>query len=131
MHELAHSVYHKHVYNGTVTETFFGDNLFGAARTIPIEERVDIDFKGFKNYLHELKEQWVRLVAVVLQQSSAVGRLFEGVAATTGAGRGTTTTISDSVIFPTANPTMGLLAAMEATEMAETMGSARVLYVDP
>ncbi len=30
-----------YVYNGTVAETFLGDNLFGADRTIPIEDRVD------------------------------------------------------------------------------------------
>ena len=41
VHESAHSVYLKHVYNGTVAETFLGDNLFGADRTIPIEDRVD------------------------------------------------------------------------------------------
>ena len=41
VHESAHFVYLKHVYNGTVAETFLGDNLFGADRTIPIEDRVD------------------------------------------------------------------------------------------
>jgi hypothetical protein len=45
VHESAHSVYRKHVYNGTVAETFLGDNLFGADRTIPIEDRVDIAVK--------------------------------------------------------------------------------------
>jgi hypothetical protein len=42
VHEAAHSLYIKHVYNGVVAETFLGDALFGAAdRTIPVEERVD------------------------------------------------------------------------------------------
>ena len=41
MHESAHSVYLKHVYNGTVAATFSGDNLFGADHTLPIDERVD------------------------------------------------------------------------------------------
>jgi len=41
VHESAHSVYLKHVYNRTVSETFWGDNLFGADRIILIEERVD------------------------------------------------------------------------------------------
>ena len=45
VHESALSVYLKHVYNGTVAETFLGDNLFGADRTIPIEERVDNSVK--------------------------------------------------------------------------------------
>ena len=40
VHETAHSVYIKHVYNGTVADTFLGDELFGADRTIPIEDRV-------------------------------------------------------------------------------------------
>jgi hypothetical protein len=40
-HEAAHSLYVKHVYNGAVAETFLGDALFGADRTIPVEERVD------------------------------------------------------------------------------------------
>jgi hypothetical protein len=41
VHEAAHSVYVKHVYNGTVAETFLGDEHFGADRTIPVEDRVD------------------------------------------------------------------------------------------
>ncbi len=41
VHEAAHAVYLKHAYNNTVAETFLGDELFGADRTIPIEERVD------------------------------------------------------------------------------------------
>ncbi len=41
VHEAAHAVYLKHVYKKTVAETFLGDELFGADRTIPIEERVD------------------------------------------------------------------------------------------
>jgi hypothetical protein len=41
VHEAAHSLYVKHVYNGAVAETFLGDALFGADRTIPREERVD------------------------------------------------------------------------------------------
>jgi hypothetical protein len=41
VHESAHSLYAKHVYNGVVVETFWGDALFGADRTIPVEERVD------------------------------------------------------------------------------------------
>jgi hypothetical protein len=41
VHEAAHAVYLKHVYNNTVAETFLGDELLGADRTIPIEERVD------------------------------------------------------------------------------------------
>jgi hypothetical protein len=31
----------KHVYNNTVAETFFGDELLGADRTIPIDDRVE------------------------------------------------------------------------------------------
>jgi len=41
VHEAAHSLYVKHVYNGEVAETFLGDALFGADKTIPVEERVD------------------------------------------------------------------------------------------
>ena len=41
------------------------------------------------------------------------------------------TSISGSVIFHMADPTMELLAVMEAAEMAETVGSEHVLYVDP
>ena len=55
----------------------------------------------------------------------------EGASITSGADRGTTTKISGSVTFPTADPTMGLMAAMEAAEMAETVGSGHALYVDP
>jgi len=45
VHEAAHSLYVKHVYNGTVAEIFLGDALFGADRTILVEERVDIAVK--------------------------------------------------------------------------------------
>ena len=41
VHEGAHSVYTKHVYNGTLADNFWEDDLFGADRTIPIEGRVD------------------------------------------------------------------------------------------
>ena len=41
VHEAAHSLYIKHVYNGAVAETFLGDALFGADKTIPVEERFD------------------------------------------------------------------------------------------
>ncbi len=34
VHEAAHSLYVKHVYNGAIAETFWGDALFGADRTI-------------------------------------------------------------------------------------------------
>jgi hypothetical protein len=40
VHEATHSLYVKHVYNGADAETFWGDALFGADRTIPVEERV-------------------------------------------------------------------------------------------
>ena len=35
-------MYIKHVYNGIVAETFLEDALFGANKTITVEERVDI-----------------------------------------------------------------------------------------
>jgi hypothetical protein len=41
VHEAAHAVYLKHVYNNAVAETFLGDELFGADTTNHIEERVD------------------------------------------------------------------------------------------
>jgi len=41
IHEAAHSLYIKHVYNGTVAETFLGDALFGVDITISAKERVD------------------------------------------------------------------------------------------
>jgi hypothetical protein len=41
VHEAAHAVYLKHVHNNTVAEIFLGDELFGADRTVPIEERVN------------------------------------------------------------------------------------------
>ena len=41
VHEAAHAVYSKHVYNNIVAKTFLGDELFGADMTILIEERVD------------------------------------------------------------------------------------------
>ena len=41
VHEAAHSLYVKHVYNGAVAEKFLWDALFGTDRTIAVEERVD------------------------------------------------------------------------------------------
>jgi hypothetical protein len=40
VHETTHPFYIKHVYNGTVADSFLGDELFGEDRTIPIEDRV-------------------------------------------------------------------------------------------
>ena len=45
VHEASHAVYLKHVYNNTVAETFLGDELFGADRTVPVEDRVDKEVK--------------------------------------------------------------------------------------
>ncbi len=50
VHEAAHAVYLKHVYNNTVAETFLGDELFGADKTIPIEERVDKAIKRVQKF---------------------------------------------------------------------------------
>ena len=51
VHEAAHSLYIKLVYNGAVAETFIGDELFGADKTIPVEERVDSAVKkGSETY---------------------------------------------------------------------------------
>jgi hypothetical protein len=55
VHELAHSVYLKHVYNGTVAETFWGDDLFGADRTIPIEDRVESGVKSVQQLIAAAK----------------------------------------------------------------------------
>ena len=68
---------------------------------------------------------------MVLQQSRAVGQPVDGATSTAGASRGNTTTILGLVIFPTADPTMGHLAAIRGGEMVKTTGSALVLYVDP
>jgi hypothetical protein len=41
VHEAAHSLYIYHVCNGVVADTFLGDDLFEADKTIQVEERVD------------------------------------------------------------------------------------------
>jgi hypothetical protein len=46
VHEVAHSLYIKHVYNGDV---YNGDALFGAGRNILVEERVDNAVKRVQN----------------------------------------------------------------------------------
>jgi hypothetical protein len=38
IHEVAHSLYVKYVYNGVVADSFLGDDLFGVDTTIPLEE---------------------------------------------------------------------------------------------
>ncbi len=127
MPESAHSVYLKHVYTGTLAETFLGDHLFGAYRTIPIEDRVDNAVKRVQKLTTTAK--------ATLGQSSRGGSSVVkrvGAAVSMGTGRGTTTTISDLVkLFLTANHMMGPLAAMGAAEMEETTGSAHVLYANP
>jgi hypothetical protein len=45
VHEAAHSMYIKHVYNGAMEEIFLGDAFFGADKTILVEERVDSEVK--------------------------------------------------------------------------------------
>ena len=45
IHESAHAFYVKHVYHATVAERFLGNELVGADRTIPIEDRVDAAVK--------------------------------------------------------------------------------------
>ncbi len=41
VHETAHSLYIKHVYNGTDANTYLGADLFETYRIVPVEERVD------------------------------------------------------------------------------------------
>ena len=48
VHQAAHAVCLTHVYNDTVAETFLGDELLGADRTIPIEDQVDKAVKRFQ-----------------------------------------------------------------------------------
>jgi hypothetical protein len=40
VHEVAHSLYIKHVHNGAVANTFLGANFLGAGNAILVEERV-------------------------------------------------------------------------------------------
>ncbi len=47
-HESTHSVYLKHVNNGTIADTFLGDNLFGADHTIPIQDTIYNTVKRIK-----------------------------------------------------------------------------------
>jgi hypothetical protein len=56
VHLAGHSLYVKHVYNGAVAETFLGDALFGADRTIPLEERVDNAVKRVQKLTTKAKE---------------------------------------------------------------------------
>ena len=74
VHEAAHSVYVKHVYNGTVAETFLGDELFGADRTIPVEDRVDSAVK--------------RVQKLTTAAKAAVGQTGRGIASKRGTRRG-------------------------------------------
>ena len=41
LHESAHELYLRHIYSPSVADTFIGDDLFGADRTLPIPDRVD------------------------------------------------------------------------------------------
>ena len=74
VHEAAHSVYVKHGYNGTVPETFLGDELFGADRTIPVEDRVDSAVK--------------RVQELTTAAKAAVGQTGRGIASKRGTRRG-------------------------------------------
>ncbi len=74
VHEAAHSVYVKHVYNGTVAETFLGDKLFGADRTIPVEDRVDSAVK--------------RVQKLTTATKAAVGQTGRGLPSKRGTRRG-------------------------------------------
>jgi hypothetical protein len=66
VHEAAHSLYVKHVYNGAVAETFLGDALFRADRTIPVEEREDSAVK--------LVQKLTTAAKATIGQSSRGGR---------------------------------------------------------
>ena len=45
IHKATHSLYLKHVYNGTVADTFWGNELFRANMTIHIKAKVDNEVK--------------------------------------------------------------------------------------
>ena len=65
VHEAAHSLYVKHVYNGAVAENFLGDALFAADRTIPVGARVDNAVKRVQKLTTSTK--------AVVEQSSRGG----------------------------------------------------------
>ena len=55
VHEAAHSLYIKYVYNGTVADTFLGDDVFGADRIISVEKRVDNTVKRVRKLTETAK----------------------------------------------------------------------------
>ena len=90
-----------------------------------------------RNCQQQLRQQWGRLVVVVLQLADVVDPAVVGAAATTGAegtaattaGRGTTTATTSQGILTMAGPTMGHRAAMATVETAGTVGSVLVSFV--
>ena len=119
VHESAHSVYLKHVYNGTVADTFLGDDLFGADLTIPIEDRVD-------NVVKRVRKSTTTAKASMGQTGRGGSSTCKrgGASASTGASRSTTsrgtttTTTCLETHFLMANPIMGPLATIRAVGMA-------------
>ncbi len=55
VHEASHAVYFKHVYNNTVAEIFLGNELIGADRTVPVEDKVDKAVKRVQKLLAAAK----------------------------------------------------------------------------
>ena len=41
VHEASHALYIRHIYSQQVADAFVGDDLFGADRSQPVEDRVD------------------------------------------------------------------------------------------
>ena len=133
VHEATHSVYIKHVYNGTVADTFLGDEVFGEDRTIPIEYRVDDVVKRVQKFTTSAKPtvgQTDRGGHSAIKRGGAGRR---GGSNSNGAGRTTsgriTTATTTGLISTMAYPTKEPATYMETTAMADTTDRVLVSFM--
>jgi hypothetical protein len=116
VHEAAHSIYIKHVYNGTVADTFLGDELLGADCTIPIEGRVDNAVMRVQKLTTASKAAVGQTCRGGYSANKRGGQVVVGAATLTGAGQATACriiTATTTCLFSTmADPIMVLLVAI-------------------
>jgi hypothetical protein len=77
IHESAHAVYLKNVYNATVVAFFLVDELFRADRTIPIEDKFESAVKWVQKLSTTKKHYWGRHVVGEAQLQGEVGQAVE------------------------------------------------------
>ena len=135
MHEAAHSLYVKHVYNGAVAETFWGDALLGQIVLLQWKRGLTAQLNVYINLPRQQKQQWGRPVAGAALKANAVeadavdSAITMEADSSRTADRGATAAITSQVELLLTDVSMALAALVATMAEAGETENALVLCV--